>query len=60
MGHEDIQSTAVYLQLNMSRRKKIQQKFTQNTKSILVRNAQIEELIDNKDKENIMQWLDSL
>jgi len=60
LGHEDIQSTTVYLQLNMSRRKKIQQKFTQHTKSILVRNAEIEELIDNKDKENIMQWLDSL
>ena len=60
LGHEDIQSTAVYLQLNMSRRKIIQQKFTQHTKSILVRNAEIEELIDNKDKDDIMKWLDSL
>ncbi len=60
LGHEDIQSTAVYLQLDLPRRREIQQKLTQYTKSILVRNAEIEELIDQKDKENIMQWLDSL
>jgi hypothetical protein len=50
----------VYLQLDLPRRRKIQQKLTQYTKSILVRNAEIEELIDKKDKDNIMQWLDSL
>ena len=60
LGHEDIQSTAVYLQLDLSRRRKIQKKFTQYTHSILLRNAEIEELIDQKDKDNIMQWLDSL
>jgi integrase/recombinase XerD len=60
LGHEDIQSTSVYLQLDLPRRKKIQQKFTQYTKSVLIRNAQIEELIEEKDKDNIMQWLDSL
>ena len=60
LGHEDIQSTSVYLQLDLPRRKKIQQKLTHYTKSVLVRNAEIEELIDNKDKENIMEWLDSL
>jgi hypothetical protein len=60
LGHEDIQSTSVYLQLDLSRRKKIQQKFSQHTHSILVRNAKIEELIDQKDKDNIMKWLDSL
>ena len=60
LGHEDIQSTMVYLQLDLPRRRKIQQKFTQHTKSILLRNAEIEELIDQKDKDNIMQWLDNL
>jgi len=60
LGHEDIQSTSLYLQLDLPSRKKIQQKFTQYTKSILLRNAQIEELIDNKDKDDIMKWLDSL
>jgi len=60
LGHEDIQSTMVYLQLDLSRRRKIQKKFTEYTRSILVHNADIEELIDRKDKENIMDWLDSI
>jgi len=60
LGHEDIQSTAVYLQLDLPRRKNIQQKFTEHTKSILLRNAKIDELIDNKNKDDIMKWLDSL
>jgi len=60
LGHEDIQSTMVYLQLDLPRRRKIQKKFTEHTRSVLVRNADIEELIDQEDKENIMDWLDSL
>lgn len=60
LGHEDIQSTTVYLQLDLSRRKSIQKKFTSYVKSALVRNAQIEELIDEKEKDEIMEWLDSL
>jgi integrase/recombinase XerD len=60
LGHEDIQSTSVYLQLDVPRRKKIQKKFTQDTHSLLLRNAEIEELIDQKDKDSIMEWLDSL
>ena len=60
LGHEDIQSTSVYLQLDVPRRRKIQKKFTQDTHSLLLRNAEIEELIDQKDKDSIMEWLDSL
>jgi integrase/recombinase XerD len=60
LGHEDIQSTMVYLQLDLLHRRRIQKKFTEHTRSVLVRNADIEELIDQKDKENIMEWLDSL
>ena len=60
LGHEDIQSTMVYLQMDLSRRRKIQKKFTQHSRSVMLRNAEIEELIDQKEKENIMAWLDSL
>ena len=60
LGHEDIQSTMVYLQMDLSHRRKTQRKFTEYTRSVLVRNADIDELIDQKDKENIMEWLDSL
>jgi site-specific recombinase XerD len=60
LGHEDIQSTMVYLQMDLSRRRKIQKKFTEHSRSVMVRNAEIEELIDKKEKEDIMAWLDSL
>ena len=60
LGHEDIQSSTVYLQLDLSRRRKIQKKFTQYVQSVLTQNAEIEELIDQKDKDDIMTWLDSL
>ena len=60
LGHEDIQSTMVYLQLDLSRRRKIQKKFTKYAQTVLTRNADIEELIDRKNKDDIMTWLDSL
>ena len=60
LGHEDIQSTMVYLQMDLSRRRKIQKKFTEHSRSVMIRNAEIEELIDQKEKEDIMAWLDSL
>jgi len=60
LGHEDIQSTMVYLQMDLSRRRKIQKKFTDYSRSVMVRNAEIEELIDRQEKDDIMTWLDSL
>ncbi len=60
LGHEDIQSTMVYLQMDLSRRRKIQKKFTEHSRAVMVRNAEIEELIDQTEKEDIMAWLDSL
>jgi site-specific recombinase XerD len=60
LGHEDIQSTMVYLQMDLSRRKKIQKKFTEYTQSILSHNTAIEELIAQEEKDDIMTWLDSL
>ena len=60
LGHEDIQSTMVYLQMDLSRRRKIQKKFMEHSRSVMVQNAEIEELIDQKEKEDIMAWLDSL
>jgi integrase/recombinase XerD len=60
LGHEDIQATMVYLQLDLSRRKKVQKKFIEYAHSILTNNAAIEELIDRDDQDDIMTWLDSL
>lgn len=60
LGHEDVQSTMVYLQMDLSRRRKIQERFTEYTQAILSRNSEIEALIAQEEKDDIMTWLDSL
>jgi integrase/recombinase XerD len=60
LGHENIQSTMAYLQMDLSRRRKIQKRFTEHTQAVLSRNATIEELIDQEEQDDIMKWLDSL
>ena len=60
LGHEDIQSTTVYLHLNLSRRKQIQEQFIEYMQSVLISDPKIEELFDWESKEDIMAWLDSI
>jgi integrase/recombinase XerD len=60
LGHQDMQSTSVYLHLDLSRRKQIQKQFIEYTQSVLTRDPKIEELIDWENKEDIVAWLDSL
>jgi site-specific recombinase XerD len=60
LGHENVQSTMVYLQLDLPRRRIIQKRFTEYTQAVLSRNAEIEALIDKEEEDDIMTWLDSL
>ncbi len=60
LGHEDIQSTMVYLQLDLSKRKKIQNRFIQYVQSTVTENPEIDALIDWQNKDDIMTWLDDL
>ncbi len=60
LGHEDLQATMVYLQLDLTHRRKIQNKFIEFNGSVLIDHPQIEELINTENKEDIMAWLDSL
>ena len=60
LGHEDIQSTTVYLHIDLTRRKQIQKQFIEYTQSVLISDPKIEELFDWESKEDIMTWLDSL
>jgi len=60
LGHENIQSTMVYLHMDLTRRREVQKKFIEYTQSILTHDPKIEELIDWENKEDIMAWLDSL
>lgn len=60
LGHENIQSTMVYLHMDLSHRRQVQKKFIQYTQSILTHDPKIEALIDWENREDIMTWLDSL
>ena len=60
LGHEDIQSTMVYLHLDLSQRRKIQNRFIQYVQSNVAQDQQIDELIDWQNKDDIMAWLDDL
>jgi len=60
LGHEDIQSTTIYLHLDLNRRRQIQKRFTEYMQSVLTHDPKIEELLDWENKEDIIAWLDSL
>jgi len=60
LGHENVQSTMVYIHLDLSRKRQIQKRFIEYTQSNLSDDLKIEELIDWENKEEILAWLDSL
>jgi site-specific recombinase XerD len=60
LGHEDLQATMVYLQLDLTHRKKIQNKFIEFNGSVLIDHPEINKLINTENRQDIMAWLDSL
>lgn len=50
----------IYLHLDLSHRQGIQKKFIIHTQSLLNQDDKIDELIDWENKEEILNWLDSL
>lgn len=60
LGHEKIETTMVYLKLDMSRKRQIQKEFIQYTQSSIACDPKIDELIDWENKEKTLAWLDSL
>jgi site-specific recombinase XerD len=60
LGHENIQSTMVYLHMDLNRRQAVQKKFIEYIQSNLSCDSKIEELIDWENSKDILEWLDSL
>jgi site-specific recombinase XerD len=60
LGHDNIQSTTIYLHLDMKHRRHIQNKFIKYMQSLLPADPKIEEMLTLKGDKNIMTWLDSL
>lgn len=60
LGHENVQSTMLYLHLDLTRRREVQKKFIEYTQSLLAHDPKIDELIDWENEEETLNWLDSL
>jgi integrase/recombinase XerD len=60
LGHENIQSTMVYLHLDINRRRHIQRGFIKHMQSVLADDPKLDELMQWENEKDIMKWLDSL
>ncbi len=60
LGHENINSTMIYLKMEMRQKREVQKQFLQYTQSLLNDDPQIEELTDWENDIEILTWLDSL
>ena len=60
LGHENIQSTMVYLHLDLSRRRHIQKAFIRHMQSVLTDDPKLDDLMQWENEKDMMKWLDSL
>ena len=60
LGHENIESTMIYLHMDLKTKRKIQKKFVEYTQSTLKHDPKIDDLIDWEHKKETLAWLDSL
>ncbi len=60
LGHENINSTMVYLKMEMRQKREVQKKFLKHTQSVLSQDSKIGELNYWENKNKILTWLDSL
>ena len=60
LGHDNIQSTTIYLHLDLNRRRHIQKRFIRHMESVLSDDPKIEELLHWKNQEDMMAYLDRL
>ncbi len=60
LGHQSVESTMAYLQLDLSKKREIQDKLIEYMQSKINQDKKIDELIDWKNNAEILAWLDSL
>jgi len=60
LGHDHIQSTTIYLHLDLSRRQIIQKRFVEYMRSVITSDPKIEDLLKWSGGDDIMTWLDTL
>jgi site-specific recombinase XerD len=59
LGHENLQSTMVYLKMDLSRKRELQQKFIAYTQN-LTQDDKLDDLLDWEREQETLNWLDSL
>ena len=60
LGHENLQSTMTYLQLDLNRRRHIQRGFIKYMQSVINNDPKIDQLLQWEGDKDILAWLDSL
>jgi len=60
LGHDNIQSTTLYLHLDLNRKRHIQKHFIRYMQSVLTDDPKIDELLHWENKGDIIAWLDTL
>jgi integrase/recombinase XerD len=60
LGHDNIQSTTIYLHLDLNSRRQIQKQLVKHMESVLTTDPKIEELLHWEGEQDIMAWLDGL
>ena len=60
LGHDNVQSTTLYLQLDLNHRRRIQKQLVEYMKSDLTIHHKIDELLDGENMQDMLTWLDSL
>ncbi len=60
LGHENVESTMIYLKLDLRTKRAAQNEFIEYSQSTLNQDPKIDELIDWEHKKQTLAWLDSL
>ena len=60
LGHENVQSTMIYLKMDLRTKRAVQKKFIEYNQSTLKHDPKIDELIDWEHKKQTLAWLDRL
>lgn len=60
LGHDNVQSTTLYLQLDLNHRRHIQKQLVEYMKSDVTIDQKIDELFDGENMRDMLTWLDSL
>ncbi len=60
LGHESIESTKIYLHMDLRNKRKVQQKYFEYMQSTLKHDPKLDDLIAWENKKETLDWLDSL